>query len=218
VPLIEEFVNLWGLLQDVHLPHDVPDTITWKFTNDGKYSASSAYKMQFEGLVSTSLNSTVWKVWAPPKCKFFAWLVMQNRVWMADRLQRRGWENCGNCPLCNQVQETADHLMYKCRFTLRVWKEILAWCGIHDRSPESWINEPNVDAWWTNIALGRGQHRKALASLLMLISWEVWKERNARVFRHHISATNVIIAKIKDEARAWCLAGAKNLCNIIPGE
>jgi hypothetical protein len=149
----------------------------------------------------------------PPKCKFFAWLIMQNRVWTADRLQHRGWENCGNCHLCNQLQETADHLMYKCRFTLRVWKEILVWCAIHDRSTESWSNEPNVDAWWTNIALGRDQHRKALASLLMLISWEAWKERNARVFRHHHSATNAIIAKIKDEARAWCLASAKELCN-----
>jgi hypothetical protein len=48
VPRIEEFVKLWGLLQDVHLLQDVMDTITWKFTNDGKYSASSAYKMQFE--------------------------------------------------------------------------------------------------------------------------------------------------------------------------
>jgi hypothetical protein len=47
--------------------------------------------------------------------------------------------------------------MYKCRFTLPVWKSILAWCGIHGRPPESWINEPNVDVWWTNIALGRGQ-------------------------------------------------------------
>jgi hypothetical protein len=28
----------------------------------------------------------------------------------------------------------------------------------------------------------RGHERKALASLAMLVSWEIWKERNARVF------------------------------------
>jgi hypothetical protein len=50
-------LKLWGLLQDAHLLHDVLDTIIWKFTNDGKYFVSSAYKMKFEGLVSTSLNS-----------------------------------------------------------------------------------------------------------------------------------------------------------------
>jgi hypothetical protein len=44
----------------------------------------------------------------------------------------------------------------------------------------------------------------------MLISWEVWKERNARVFRHHHSATNDIIAKIKNEARVWSSPEKKN--------
>lgn len=34
-----------------------------------------------------------------PKCKFFAWLVINNRILTADRLQRRGWPNCHLCPL-----------------------------------------------------------------------------------------------------------------------
>jgi hypothetical protein len=28
--------------------------------------------------------SMVWRPWAPPKCKTFAWLVIQNLVWTAD--------------------------------------------------------------------------------------------------------------------------------------
>ena len=36
-----------------------------------------------------------------PKCKLFLWLVTQNRIWMADRLNRRGWDNHGRCKLCN---------------------------------------------------------------------------------------------------------------------
>jgi hypothetical protein len=86
---IEEFVKLWELLNDVHLENDVPDTIYWKFRNNRKESASSAYKMQFEGLVSTTLNASNWKVWASPKWKFFTLLVGQDRVWTADRLQQR---------------------------------------------------------------------------------------------------------------------------------
>jgi hypothetical protein len=56
---IEEFVKLWELLNDVHPGNDIPYTIHWKFTNNGKYSASLAYKMQFEGLVSTTLNASI---------------------------------------------------------------------------------------------------------------------------------------------------------------
>lgn len=140
---IREFINLWDLTSRVHLVHEAPDSIAWKFTNDGKYSASSAYNVQFEGLTSTTHNASVWEVWAPPKCKFFAWLAMQNRIWTADRLQWRGWPNCGSYPLCNQTQDSSAHL-FKCRFSIRVWKEILSWCGIQDVDPHSWITKPSM--------------------------------------------------------------------------
>jgi hypothetical protein len=79
---------------------------------------------------------------------------------------------------------------------------------------KTWVYEPSVDVWWTNIALARGQHRKAIT----LISWEVWKERNTRVFRHHQSTGSTVIAKITDEARSWGLTGAKYLSYVILGE
>jgi hypothetical protein len=31
---------------------------------------------------NSCMTSLVWKPWAPPKCKTFAWLIIQNRVWM----------------------------------------------------------------------------------------------------------------------------------------
>jgi hypothetical protein len=108
--------------------------------------------------------------------------------------------------------------MYKHRFTTRVWKEILSWCGIHDRCPEDWANEPSVDDWWSKIALERRNDRKALTSMIMLISWEIWKERNACIFHHHQSTVAMVIVKIKEEARAWCLAGAKFSSYVILGE
>ena len=68
---IQQFVSLWEMVSEVNLHNDVPDTIAWKFTSDGAYSAKSAYNMQFEGIVSTSLDATVWQALAPPKCNFF---------------------------------------------------------------------------------------------------------------------------------------------------
>nr|BAD30357.1 hypothetical protein [Oryza sativa Japonica Group] len=61
---------------------------------------SSAYHAQCLGAPSTNLNSLIWKAWAPGKCKFHAWLIIQNRVWTSDRLAIRGWQNNGHCPLC----------------------------------------------------------------------------------------------------------------------
>ena len=77
---IQEFALLWYQIQAVHLNPSSPDSIVWKFTDSGTYTASSAYKIQFEGIVASPMQHIICKVWAAPKCKFFAWLIYQNRV------------------------------------------------------------------------------------------------------------------------------------------
>jgi hypothetical protein len=37
-----------------------------------------------------------------------------------------------------------------------------------------------------------------MTSMIMLVSWKIWKEHNARVFR----MANIVITRIKDEPRA----------------
>jgi hypothetical protein len=60
--------------------------------------------------------------------------------------------------------------------------------------------------------------RKSLVLLIFLVSWEVWRERNARVFRNVATLPIIIVAKIRAEAALWSLAGAKNLGSIMPRE
>jgi hypothetical protein len=68
------------------------------------------------------------------------------------------------------------------------------------------------------LADGATPHRKALASLTLLTVWEIWSERNARVFCNKQSPSFVILDKIKVEARLWAIAGAKKLGSILPGD
>jgi hypothetical protein len=74
------------LVNEINLVDGTKDDITWKFTASEEYSAASTYNAQFEGMVNSYMMEAVWKTWAPPK-----WLILQNQVWMADRLQKRGW-------------------------------------------------------------------------------------------------------------------------------
>jgi hypothetical protein len=62
------------------------------------------------------------------------------------------------------------------------------------------------------------QSKKAMASLGMLVSWEIWKEENVRIFQNTASTSNVVINKIKEEVALWSLAGAKAMSNVIPRE
>jgi hypothetical protein len=119
------------------------------------------------GHANSSMPSLVWKPWASPKCKLFSSLVIQNRVWMADRLEKRGWPNCGRCKLCNQVQETASHLLYKCRFTIHIWYNVKEWLGLQDVDPSSWHPMCSITEWWGEMIHKRAQSRKAMASLVM---------------------------------------------------
>jgi hypothetical protein len=50
----------------------------------------------------------------------------------------------------------------------------------------------------------------------MLISWEVWKERNNRVFNQKETPPTRLLEKVKAEAAFWARAGAKNLASLIP--
>ena len=62
----------------------------------------------------------------------------------------------------------------------------------------------------------RGNQRKAIASLFMLMSWEIWKEHNARVFRNTAATTMMVVAKIKEEVHLWALVGATHLSIAMP--
>jgi hypothetical protein len=120
-------VQLWALIRNVQLNDDLDDDIRWKLTSNGEYST---YNLQFFGLIESSFYKLVWKAWAMAKAKNHAWLALQNRLWTADRLRRRGWENCGLCPLCKQSKENNNHFFVHCRSSIRVWELFMEWLGV----------------------------------------------------------------------------------------
>jgi hypothetical protein len=109
---LTEFVDLWVRFSEVHLVEGTADDITWKLSNSGSYTAVSAYKAQFEEMTNSYLMDAVWMNWASPKFKLFAWQILQNREWTADRLQKRGWTNCDVCQLCRREPKTTGHTFF----------------------------------------------------------------------------------------------------------
>jgi hypothetical protein len=73
----------------------------------------------------------------------------------------------------------------------------------------SWANHAIVKEWWMSFIYLSGVRRKSLVSLIMLVSWEVWNERNTRVFRNVATLPTLVVSKIRGEAALWSLAGAK---------
>jgi hypothetical protein len=45
---------------------------------------------------------------------------------------------------------------------------------------------------------------------------EIWKEQNQQIFEHKESTATYLLAKIKEEAKFWMLAGARRLRELLP--
>ncbi|KQJ93107.1 hypothetical protein BRADI_3g02782v3 [Brachypodium distachyon] len=62
------------------------DSISWKWTPSGSYTAASAYFTQFYGSFPPFLVTKVWKAHAEPECKYFALTIVHRRILTADNL------------------------------------------------------------------------------------------------------------------------------------
>jgi hypothetical protein len=107
---IGQYLALWAAVSRTTLGLEA-DRLIWKWTDSGTYTAKSCYQAQFQGSTTSSSWKFTWKTWAPPRVKFFSWLVGMDRCWTAQRLARRGLQHHPRCLLCDQMPETMHHLI-----------------------------------------------------------------------------------------------------------
>jgi len=192
---IIEYLFLWNTLRDYQLT-DAQDRTIWRWTPDGSYSAKSAYTMLHAGSIRFLSHNLMWKTWAPLKIKIFLWLAFRRQHWTGDRRLRHGLDAREECYLCEQGRETIDHILAQCSVTREIWHHALTALG--GQCPQA---ATTTIGWWRRLRpLFRGDQRAGLDSLFALISWEVWKERNARCFRDSAATTNELLQIIKAQA------------------
>ena len=199
-------------IQHVAFTPGTADRLFWKWTSSGTYTASSAYRAFFVGLEFFTCGKTIWKTWAPAKCKIHIWLALQQRLWTADRRLRHRLNYHTNCPLCDQDPETSDHLALGCVFAREVWYNILRHCNLDTLVPRA---ADSLIEWWPD-ARRRAptRSRKGFDSLVLLIVWSLWKERNNRVFQRSTEMVSLVCRRIVDEIELWKLSGAVGLRQI----
>jgi hypothetical protein len=212
VPALVEFLELVDTTQHVPLSPDVPDQVQWKLTASGVYSAESAYRAFFTGMGLFPCGKAIWRTWAPAKCKVHIWLAMQRRLWTADRMARRGLNARATCPLCEQENETADHIAVGCVLVREVWYNSLQRCNLQHLTPAA---DDELIRWWPEARLRVPRpHRKGFDSIVLLVVWTLWKERNSRVFERYAETLPTICQRIADEVELWKLSGAAGLALI----
>lgn len=84
------------------------------------------------------------------------------------------------------------------------WRQA-AWTACDQLNPSRWQHIPTMLEWWENTTDIKGVLKKALCTLTL--TWEIWNKRNCRTFQHK----ELLLAKIKMEAKTWALAGTRRL-------
>jgi hypothetical protein len=130
----------------VVLQPGVNDLHRWRFATNGLYSAKLAYEDFFWCSVSFEPHERVWKSWAPAKCHFFTWLVTLNRCWTADRLAWHGMDHPKHYLLCDQEEETIDHLLVSYVFAREFWFKILQSVRLQELTPQ--LGDISFMEWW----------------------------------------------------------------------
>lgn len=140
-----EYLELWTVLSNLSLS-DIEDRHIWSHNNNGLFSTKSAYRLFFYGAVSFEPWRRLWKSWAPPKCQTLLWLAINDKCWTTDQLIKRGLPHPLQCALCDQEDETVQHILVGCVFAREFWYRILSCFGLNRLTPG--INDSNFAQWW----------------------------------------------------------------------
>lgn len=202
--LLDEFAMLYTALSDVVLTNE-DDQIVWKWTPSGQYSAASAYSAQFKGATVPIPTKYLWTAKTEPKCRFFAWLELLQKVQTADNLAKQHYECNPLCSLCYCIQETTNHLLTQCNFTEAAWDALTATLPLPDHAKR--INNTSIDAWLLSItAVGDRVTRRKLAGILFSFWWQIWKERNRRIFDQREQSFRQVAQLTKDYLQLHALS------------
>lgn len=160
----------------------------------GKLKTAALYKLcTFGGEVSRHADF-VWRNSAPSRVKFFAWLLVQQRIQCRANLRRKGILDAAAdvCPICGEHSETAGHIMFTCRFARRFWAAL--------GSPASLTG--SIDSVEL-CPLPPSAPVRSTTTLRLLCFWHVWKHRNDVAFNGLIPSISLIRKNCRDDAVLW---------------
>jgi hypothetical protein len=122
----QDFEQLQELLSGLPMPESKTDNWYYIWGNNS-YTSQRLYKLAFANSDAHPAFKWIWKAKCTPRIKFFAWLVLVDRLNTKDMLRRRhcSIEDDDLCVLCPLgAVEDLDHLFFSCTFARRCWQAL----------------------------------------------------------------------------------------------
>ncbi|QHN76497.1 uncharacterized protein DS421_19g644380 [Arachis hypogaea] len=149
--------------------------------------------MLSDKITSYSFTNSLWRGLVPPRIELFGWFVLVGRVNTKKRLIRLGVAIHSDdlCVLCNKESESVEHLFLRCDITWKVW---CTWLRSFGRA---WVFPKTMKELfvsWTGMNTKK-QERKSWMIAFFAVIWNIWLERNTRVFNNKRADVESIITR-----------------------
>lgn len=157
---------------------EVEDIPLWRQPDD-KFSKVFATKKTWLSMrlpqPECGWSKGVWFSQATPKYSFLVWVAIKNRLQTMDRIL--SWNNAANggCVLCQEEEETCQHLFFSCKYSSKVWRETIG--GI--------LKEAHTNRWGEIIDIisrdrGNPSETFIVRYAFQVLAHSIWRERNGR--------------------------------------
>lgn len=98
----------------------------------------------------------------------------------------------GDCALCLMAQESHDHIFFECEFSSQLWNSFASEFHL----PQPLISDLAATAIASDPSLSRSSKGVIIRLLFQVIIYQIWKERNRRIF----TSTSSTVASVRVEA------------------
>jgi hypothetical protein len=189
---VEEREALQLVLDDVLLT-EAPDVRHCPIVGArGNLHTGSLYRVMRSGEGVRSAEAIfVWRNQAPPRVRFFGWLVNNGRVQCRVNLARKKIVQDTTCEVCGQAPEDTAHIFLHCGFASSFWGAL----GV--------LIAPDCSNVLLSLLQPSTVPAKHYNMFVLLCCWQLWKRRNAVVFRGERSPLATTMLLCRSEAGLW---------------
>ena len=199
---LDEVERFFFFLHNKKIRSVQEDRLLLKDSNSDGFSVRHMYcKLMFSPPFDFPSRS-IWNPIVPPKLGFFAWEASWGKVLTLDQLKRRGIPLANRCFLCEEFEETIDHLLIHCARAKMLWDVLLA------ITEASWVFPRTVCQLllaWQSASVGKKRKRIWMAAPLCLF-WTLWLERNRVVFENEAPSVHRLKSSFLFTLWGWARA------------
>ncbi|KAL2944944.1 hypothetical protein RDABS01_033291 [Bienertia sinuspersici] len=173
----------------------ISDELTWASSKEGEYSVKTAY-MLGKGCNLDNFHQAwadIWSLEAIPKVRHFLWRMCTGSLPVRSLLQARHLTTQAECPWCEKEQETLNHALFGCERVKELWEDCRVQSLLHQ---DVTSNVCDLIAHWNRC--DRNQNK-----LEAYLAWNIWMERNKKVFENKATPNKVIVERVKRQVEEF---------------